>query len=200
MVEAPKTLLAWAGAPRSPSALTRSTILLIDCQLEYVSGHLPLPGVGAALAQIAALLERARRAEAPVIHVVHHGAPGRLFDPAGPLAAIAPEVARSEMEPMVVKRFPNAFTGTSLQGALELLGRKELIVAGFMTHLCVSSTVRACLDLGFKATVVASACAARDLPGHAGGVVRAAQVHEATLAALADRFAAVAPRVSDVPT
>ncbi len=199
MDEAPKTLLAWAGAQRRPSALSRSTVLLIDCQLEYVTGRLPLPGAAAALAEISTLLVRARLVEAPVIHIVHHGAAGGLFDPAGPFAAMAPEVARAEMEPIVAKRLPNAFTGTSLRDALEILGRKDLIVAGFMTHMCVSTTVRASLDMGFRATVVASACATRDLPGHAGGVVKSSQVHEAALAALADRFAAVAASVSDVP-
>jgi nicotinamidase-related amidase len=200
MEEMPKTLLTWAGAARAPSPLSRSTVLLIDCQLEYVNGRLPLAGVGAALAEAAVLLERARIAEAPVIHVLHHGPSGGLFDPMGPFVAIAPPLTRAEMEPIVAKRLPNAFAGTSLRDALEILGRKELIVAGFMTHMCVSSTVRACLDLGFRATVVASACATRDLPGHAGGVVSAAQVHEAALAALADRFAAIAPRVSNLPT
>jgi hypothetical protein len=44
MEEMPKTLLAWAGAARAPSAVSRSPVLLIDCQLEYVSGRLPLAG------------------------------------------------------------------------------------------------------------------------------------------------------------
>jgi hypothetical protein len=50
--------------------------------------------------------------------------------------------------------------------------------------------VRAALDLGFRSTVVADACAARDLPSP-GGVIPARALHEAELAALADRFAGV---------
>ncbi|MDR3526599.1 MAG: isochorismatase family protein, partial [Rhizomicrobium sp.] len=61
----------------------------------------------------------------------------------------------------------------------------------FMTHMCVSTTVRAALDYGYLSTVVADACATRDLPSHSGGIVSAALLHEAEIAALSDRFANV---------
>ncbi len=66
-----------------------------------------------------------------------------------------------------------------------------MIFAGFMTHMCVSSTIRAAVDLGYGAAVVAEACATRDLPDGQGGVVAVADLHRAELAALADRFAIV---------
>jgi len=65
------------------------------------------------------------------------------------------------------------------------------VLAGFMTHMCVSSTARAALDLGYQTTVVADACATRDLPRPGGGTIAAADLHAAELAALADRFAIV---------
>ena len=43
--EAPKTLLQMAGADLDPSALSKSTLLIIDAQNEYRSGGIPLPGV-----------------------------------------------------------------------------------------------------------------------------------------------------------
>lgn len=61
-----------------------------------------------------------------------------------------------------------------------------------MTHMCVSSTARAALDLGYATTVAADAAATRDLPNPAGGVIKADVLHQASLAALADRFAVVA--------
>ena len=57
--------------------------------------------------------------------------------------------------------------------------------------MCISATVRAALDRGYRTTVVASATATRDLPDPLGGIVPAGEVHRATLAALADRFAIV---------
>ncbi|MEJ8476174.1 isochorismatase family protein [Roseibium algae] len=73
---------------------------------------------------------------------------------------------------------------------------KNLIVGGFMSHMCVSSPVRASLDLGFSATVIASACASRVLPAPIGGVLSGEMVHKVAMAALADRFSAMLPDVS----
>lgn len=188
----PQTLLALAGAPATPSPLENAALLLIDCQMEYVDGGLPLPGIGPALEEAARLLALARKAGVPVVHVAHHGRPGgALFDPAGPRAAIAPAVAPGAGEAVVTKAMPNSFQGTDLEEVLSGLGRKELIVAGFMTHMCVSSTVRTAVDRGYRCTVVAGATATRDLPDGQGGVIEAAVLQRSELAALADRFAVV---------
>lgn len=189
---APKTLLQMAGAPLDPSPWDKAALVLIDAQREYVDGGLALPGVKPALAEAARVLDLARRNAAPLVHVVHHGRPGgALFDPNGPMSAIAQEVAPRPGETVIAKGLPNAFAKTALQDALQASGRKELVVVGFMTHMCVSATVRAALDLGYRTTVVANATATRDLPDPLGGVQPAEAVHRATLAALADRFAVV---------
>jgi nicotinamidase-related amidase len=195
----PKTLLEMAGAPTAPSALSNAAVVLIDCQMEYVDGGLALPGVKPALAEAKKLLERARRANAPVIHVVHKGRPGGLFDLDGPKGKIAPEVVPLPGETVVQKPLPNAFAKTNLDDVLKATGRKEIVVAGFMTHMCVSSTVRAALDLGYRATVVAGAGATRDLPAPDGGVVDAASLHRAALTELSDRFAIVVPSADKLP-
>jgi nicotinamidase-related amidase len=59
-----------------------------------------------------------------------------------------------------------------------------------MTHNCVSSTVRAALDLGLAVTLAGEACATRHLPSPLG-VISAEQVQRIELAALADRHACV---------
>jgi len=58
--------------------------------------------------------------------------------------------------------------------------------------MCISSTVRAALDLGYRTTVVAESAATRDLPETGGPAFAAADLHRAALAGLADRFAIVA--------
>ncbi|GAB6041105.1 cysteine hydrolase family protein [Endothiovibrio diazotrophicus] len=196
--EPPATLFEMAGAHPAPSALSESVVVVIDAQREYVDGALPLSGIDAALAAGRRLLQRARAAGTPVIHVVHRGAPG-LFDPDGPYFAIAAPMAPVAGETVIEKRLPNAFAGTGLQRAIDATGRRKLIVVGFMTHMCLSSTVRAALDLGYTTTVVASVTATRDLPDGKGGMVSAGEVQRASLAALADRFAAVAAAVDDIP-
>ena len=188
----PKTLLEMAGAPATPSALGESALVLIDCQREYVDGKLALPGVAPALAEGKRLLAKARAAGTPVVHVVHNGRPGGgLFDPETPFVDIAPEVAPEDGEARIVKSMPNAFAGTDLHAELQKIGRKELLVAGFMSHMCISSTVRAGVDLGYRCTVVANAVATRDLPDGRGGVIGADDLHRASMAGLSDRFAII---------
>ncbi|MCO6388351.1 cysteine hydrolase family protein [Aliihoeflea sp. 40Bstr573] len=188
-----KTLLELAGADLTPPKLGDTVLVVIDAQREYVDGKLPLPGAPAALTQIARLLQKARAEGAPVVHVQHKGKAGGLFDPATTSFALADEAAAKDGEAVVEKGLPNAFAGTSLKDVLEASGRKRLVLAGFMTHMCVSSTARAALDLGFQTVVVSDASATRDLPvpGAEGEVLTAVDLHRAELAMLADRFAIV---------
>ncbi len=196
----PKTLLELSGASLTPSALSDATIVVIDAQNEYVDGMLALPGVAPALAEGAKLLARARAAKTPIVHIAHHGKPGGgVFDPDGRSGQIADAVAPAEGETVIGKALPNAFAGTELHETLETIGRKELILAGFMTHMCISSTARAALDLGYRCTVVDAATATRDLPDGRGGVIAADALHRASLAALADRFAIVTLDVAALP-
>ncbi len=182
-----------AGVPACPPHLDEAVLVLIDCQREYVDGRLPLFGIEAAVAEAARVLALARGAGVPVVHVQHRGRPGGLFDPGSPAFDIAEPVTPMAGEARVEKGLPNAFAGTGLAAVIAATGRKNLIVVGFMTHMCVSSTVRAALDLGLASTVVARACATRDLPDGEGGIVPAGALHRSTLAALADRFATVVP-------
>lgn len=194
----PRTLLAMAGAPQEPSRLADAVLVMIDCQNEYVDGMLPLVGIGPALGEAAALLGKARAAGAPVIHIVHHGRAGGPFDLDGHGGAIAAAVAARDGETVIAKPLPNAFARTGLDAAVKASGLQEIIFAGFQTHMCVSSTVRAALDLGYRSTVVSRAVATRDLPRPGGGVIAARDLHEATLAALADRFAIVTGGADDI--
>lgn len=196
----PKTLLEMAGAPLGPSALSAATVVMIDCQNTYVDGGLALPGVQPALEDGARLLVRARAAGTPVIHIAHAGKPGgAVFDPEGHSGQIAPEVAPEGDEPVVWKSLPNAFAGTDLHERLQATGRKEIILAGFMTHMCISSSARAALDLGYRCTVIDGATTTRDLPDTRGGTISADALHHASLAALADRFAVIAPDAAALP-
>lgn len=196
----PKTLLEMGGADLAPNAISTSTLILIDCQNEYVTGALPLVGVDAAMEAAKVILERFRDQDAPIIHIQHHGNPGGAFDLDHDRGQIDDRVSPRQQEDVILKALPNAFAGTALKSRLQEIGRRDLIIVGFQTHMCVSATTRAALDFGFRNTLIADAIATRDLPGAAGAPDVPAQViHDATLAALADRFAIVAQSVSDIP-
>lgn len=189
----PKTLLQMAGVNLEPARLSEAALVIIDAQREYVDGKLPLAGVDPAMETIAALLARARAAGTTIIHILHKGKPGGAFDPDSDHYQPASQSAPMNGETIITKGLPNAFAGTGLDDALKQAGAKPLILAGFMTHMCVSSTARAALDLGYGTTIVADAVATRDLPNPSGGVIKAANLNASALAALSDRFGVVAP-------
>jgi nicotinamidase-related amidase len=189
---AARTLLQLAGADLNPAKISEASLVLIDLQNEYLAGPISLPGAEAAMANSARLLAIARKAGSPVFHVAHRGKPGGLFDRNAERGAIAAGVAPLASEPVIEKELPNAFAGTDLRDRLSATGRKNIVLAGFMTHMCISSTARAALDLGFRVTIDASACATRDLPDGRGGTIEARTIHDVALVELSDRFAIIA--------
>lgn len=193
----PPTVLQIVGITQQTARLSDSALIVIDAQREYVDGKLPLSGMTESMAVGAKLLARARVAGTPVIHIVQHGG-GLLFNPQDAYFEIAAPLAPKPGEAVVQKNLPNAFAGTNLQELLEKTGRKHLIVIGYMTHNCVSSTVRAALDFGYQTTVVAAATATRALPDGHGGTIPAAMVQAASLAALSDRIAKIVQNQEDI--
>jgi nicotinamidase-related amidase len=193
------TLRTLKTLPATPAPLSRSALVLIDCQNTYREGVMQLEGVEPALAACAALLARARAAGAPVIHIQHDGGPGSPYDVGARIGAIADSVAPIAGERVILKKYPNSFHGTGLDAALRELGATDLVLAGFMTHMCVNSTARAAFNLGYRPTVVASATATRGLPNPLGGELSASAVHHGALTALADLFAIVVPDENSVP-
>jgi len=188
----PKTLLQLAGADLEPAKLNGASLILIDMQYEYLEGPIAVTDAAAAIANAKSLLENAREAGSPVIHIAHKGRAGGLFDRDAKRGQIVDELAPMAGEITVEKSLPNAFSGTQLQAQISNSGRNDLILCGFMTHMCVSSTARSALDLGFRVTIDADSCGTRDLPDGRGSVIEASTLHNVALVELSDRFAVIA--------
>ena len=195
----PTTLRALADLPLSPDSLTESTLIMNDCQNTYTRGVMEHDGVQSALDEAAELLDRARSAGIPIIHIQHSDGPGSLYDIEGETGAIVDRVAPREGEPVVVKNYPTSFVQTDLDDRLKAAKASNLVLAGFMTHMCVNSTARGAFNLGYAPTVVAAATATRALPGVGGELVPAPVMQTASLAAMADLFAVVVPRGAGIP-
>lgn len=197
MTTLPRTLLDMAGATAITAKLSNSVLLIIDAQQEYVDGRLPLAGIDDALSVGGELLQRARALGTPVVHILHRGS-GPFFNPAGSGFLPAMQLKPAEGETIVEKTMANSFAETQLDIALKAIGCNNLIVIGFMTHNCVSSTVRAARERGYACTVVAPATATRDLPDGHGGVIPAATLQAACLVGLSDTIARIAWDVSEI--
>ncbi|GLZ54022.1 isochorismatase [Actinomycetospora sp. NBRC 106378] len=198
LTEASTTLRELTGMPGDPASLTGSALVMIDLQNTYTRGVMALENVEPAIEEAARLLERARAAGSTIVHVQHEAGAGTPYDTNAEIGAIVDAVAPRSGEHRVVKNFPSSFVGTDLEEYLRGAGVSNLVLAGFMTHMCVNSTARSAFNLGFAPTVVAGATATRALPGP-DGVVEASALQAASLAALSDMFAVVVPDSSAVP-
>jgi nicotinamidase-related amidase len=193
------TLRRLLALPEHPAPLHDSILIMIDCQNTYRRGVMHLDGVEPALAEAARLLARARAAHTPVIHIMHDAGPGSPYDTTTDIGRISDEVSPAPGEPVIVKKYPSAFFQTSLDSHLRMLERTDLVLAGFMTHMCVNSTARDAFNLGYKPTVVSAATATRSLPGTDGHPISAPLLQSASLATLADLFALVVGKSDDIP-
>lgn len=191
------TLRTLAGADETPAALADATLILVDYQNTYTRGVMELTGWRPALDNAAALLAAAREAGSTVIHVQHDGGEGTHYDIRTDLGAIHPAVAPVDGEAVVVKGAPNSFVGTELGDLVDAAGHTDVIVVGFMTHMCVTFTAEGAALRGNRPTVVADACATRPL-ATAVAEVTPEQLHASALATIADAYGVVVPSAADL--
>lgn len=194
------TLRELLGLSLAPSALSTSALILIDCQNTYREGVMQLEGVEEALVECRKLLERARSAQIPIFHIQHDAGAGSPYDINAPIGAISDLVAPQAGEVVITKHYPNSFIGTELEQRLKEQGINQLILAGFMTHMCINSTAHGGFNLGYSCTVVASATATRGLLAANGEAVSAQVVQDGAIASTRDLYAAIADTVEDIPS
>jgi nicotinamidase-related amidase len=200
MTDARPTLRSLLALSDTSAPLSKSALVLIDCQNTYREGVMQLEGVEPALKECAKLLQRARDAGASIIHIQHDAGAGTPYDVRAPIGAIADLVAPAPGETVFVKAYPSSFEQTNLDAELKKRGVTDLVIAGFMTHVCVNSTARAAFNHGYRSTVVGNATATRALANPVGGVVSAEAMHNGALTALSDIFAIVVPSEDKIPT
>ncbi|MEU9995755.1 cysteine hydrolase family protein [Streptomyces sp. NPDC050848] len=191
------TLRELNGFDETPASLADATLILVDYQNTYTRGVMELAGWQPALDAAAALLGRAREAGATVIHVVNDGGEGTPYDIRAEIGEIHPSVAPIEGEAVVVKQVPNAFVNTDLGEHVDAAGHKDVVVAGFMTNMCVTFTAEGAFLRGNRPTVVADACATRPLRTVVAGV-SAEQLHHSALATIGDLYGVVVASGSDL--
>jgi nicotinamidase-related amidase len=168
-------------------------LVVVDVQNDYFAGGAnPLVGPDAAAANVRLLLGAFRASGEPLVHVQHvWDEPDAPFMRPGTRGVeIHDTVAPLAGERVIQKAHPNSFLETPLEETLRAADVDQVVVCGMMTSMCVDATARAASDLGFGVTVVADACATRDLE-FAGETIPAGQVHGAFLAALGGSYGAV---------
>ena len=133
-----------------------TALLVIDVQSGVVTGNHERDAV---VANVASLVEKARREQVPVVWVQHS-------DEGLPRGSegwqIVPELAPGGAEPLVEKNYGDSFEDTTLETVLAGLGVGRLVVTGAQTDACIRSTLHGALARGYDATLVSDAHTTED--------------------------------------
>lgn len=143
----------------------KKALLVIDMQVGLLHGpQAPLQGERV-LANINALIAKARHAGAPIIVVRHTGPEGSPIARGSAFWQVVPTLAVDpHADHFIDKARPSCFFNTGLAQWLVDAGVGELVICGMKTEYCVDTTCRLAVDLGFKATLVADAHTTMDSP------------------------------------
>ena len=149
------------------------TLVIIDAQNEFSDkGQRPVPMFKEAVEVIKKRIEQARKAGTPIAWVKHFNRPDEspAFMPgtwgAELLSGLEPAV-NSPLEKMFHKDVFGAFTGSDLGNWLKQIGSNEILMTGFYTHGCVSTTSREGLMAGLTVKIdpAATGTCAMEYPG-----------------------------------
>ena len=134
-----------------------TALLVVDVQNGVVGGAHERDAV---VANIDTLVDKARRAQVPVVWVQHSDEQlARDSDD----WRIVPELTPDDAEPLVEKHYADAFEDSSLETVLSGLEVGRLMVAGAQTDECVRSTLHGAVVRGYDATLVSDAHTTEDL-------------------------------------
>jgi nicotinamidase-related amidase len=114
----------------------------------------------AVVANIAALVDKARAEGVPVVWVQHSDA---QLEKGSERWDLVPELARTDAEPLVHKRYGDSFEATDLEDVLAAAGVGHLVVTGAQTDACIRSTIHGAFTRGYDVTLVADAHTTEDL-------------------------------------
>jgi nicotinamidase-related amidase len=134
-----------------------TALLVIDVQNGVVRGNHARDEV---VANVAGLVEKARRELVPVVWVQHsdEGLVSGSDD-----WRIVPELHPDREEPLVEKNYGDSFEDTTLETVLAERGIGRLMVVGAQTDMCIRSTLHGALVRGYDAVLVSDAHTTEDL-------------------------------------
>lgn len=134
-----------------------TALLVVDVQNGVVAGAHERDSV---VANVASLVEKARREQVPVVWVQHSDDELRQDTDDW---RIVPELAPQESEPLVAKNYGDSFEDTTLEAVLASLAVGRLMVVGAQTDACIRSTLHGAFARGYDATLVSDAHTTEDL-------------------------------------
>ncbi len=137
--------------------------VLIDAQQGLLEGQDAVPDAAGVLDRLVTLLTAARAAQTLIVHLQNDGAVGTPDEPGTPGWYIHPKVAPETGEIVIRKTQDDGFADTELAELLACMGVTRIAVAGLLSEMCVSATVRGAFARGLQVVLVHDAHATYDL-------------------------------------
>ena len=134
-----------------------TALMVIDVQNNVVGNAHDRDRV---VANIAALVDRARAEDIAVIWV-QHSDDDLAVDTDG--WRIVPELQPTAAEPVVHKTYGDSFEATTLESELAARGVGRVVVTGAQTDACIRSTLHGAFVRGYDTTLIADAHTTEDL-------------------------------------
>lgn len=187
------TETALLDKPRETLLIGRETVLLlIDVQEGFKDAKWGRRNNPCAEAKIAQLLYTWRVSGRPIIHVQHVSQEhASIFAPESPGIALQEFARPANGELLLQKHVNSAFIGTELDSSLKERGATTLVVVGFTTDHCVSSTARMAGNLGYRTIVVSDGTATFERRSDDNTPVGPEIIHQIHLLSLRGEFAEV---------
>ncbi|XZE46930.1 cysteine hydrolase family protein [Pirellulaceae bacterium SH467] len=162
----------------------KRALLVIDVQMEYFTGALPISHPAGHLSKILEAFDAAREANIPIAVIRHHqpSADSPIFRKGSPEWELHPEIQARSYDILIDKTLPGSFTETPLSEWLELHAVKTISIAGYMTHMCCDTTARQGMHRGFQVEFLSDATGTLNLE-NAAGKVSAEELHRSILCA-----------------
>lgn len=169
-----------------------TALLVIDVQKGFMDSAWGIRNNPHFEKNVSLLLAHWRESQQPVIHVQHLSHDNNSPLRPGQLGADLMDFAKPENdEPLFQKYVHSAFIGTNLEAELKRKNIFSLVLVGFTSDHCVSTTARMGVDLGFEIFIPSDAVATFDRIGRDGKRFSADEVHAVSLASLNREFARI---------
>lgn len=134
-----------------------TALVVIDVQNGVVDGSHDRDAV---VGRIAALVDRARVEQVPVVWVQHSD---EGLERGSEAWQLVPELSPAAGEPVVHKTYGDSFEGTDLEEVLAGAGAGRVVVAGAQSDMCIRSTLHGAFVRGYDVTLVGDAHTTEDL-------------------------------------
>lgn len=167
-------------------------LIVIDVQNEFSKhGKRPVPNFSDAVKMIGERIDEARKENFPIAWIRHFNKPNES-------KAFVPDTWGSEfhsgfgpkpgsnLEAEFHKDVYGAFAGTDVGNWLKSVQINAVLIVGFYTHACVSTTAREALMMGFEVSIDYNGTGACDMTHELLGSLAADEVRNSALLQLAN--------------